>query len=180
MKLNNEFEKLRLTDVKVITLMAILVALTVSGRLLFAFIPNVQPVTTLVILVTLLIGFRYGAIFATLVMISSNLILGMGIWTLGQVAGYLCIVALTATVIRPHFDKIPFWQMLLYVFFTGFLYGFVQGLFIAPLYGFQYFLAYYVSGLPFDFLHATGNAAFYAILAHILLPLIDKWLIKYT
>ncbi|WP_088808789.1 MULTISPECIES: ECF transporter S component [Listeria] len=180
MKLNNEFEKLRLTNVKVITLMAILVALTVSGRLLFAFIPNVQPVTTLVILVTLLTGFRYGAIFATLVMLSSNLILGMGIWTIGQIAGYLCIAALTAFVIRPRFDKMPFWLMILYASFTGFLYGFIQALFIAPLYGFHYFLVYYVAGLSFDFLHALGNAAFYAVLAPVLLPLLDKWLIKYT
>ncbi|MBC1419382.1 ECF transporter S component [Listeria fleischmannii] len=180
MKLNNEFEHLKITNVKVLTLLAILVALTVSGRLLFSFIPNVQPVTTLVILVTLLIGFRYGVIFASLVMLVSNLFLGLGIWTIGQMIGYACIAALTALVIRPVFSQLPFWLLVVYAAFTGFLYGFIQALCMAPFYGFHYFLVYYVSGLSFDMLHAVGNALFYIVLAPILLPLLDKWLIKYT
>ncbi|PFJ16597.1 ECF transporter S component [Bacillus cereus] len=179
MQLHNQFSNVPITRIKSIALVAVLTALSVTGRMVFAFIPNVQPTTTLLILVTLLMGKRYGILHATLVMVTSNLILGIGIWTIPQVIAYSIIVLVTGLIIRPMFSKIPHVIMGLYAGFTGFLYGFVISLCQAPIYGLKYFWDYYMAGLPFDFNHAIGNIGFYMVLAPILLPLLDKLLIKY-
>ncbi|WP_020061621.1 hypothetical protein [Bacillus sp. 123MFChir2] len=179
MQLHNRSSNVPITHIKSIALVAVLTALSVAGRLIFAFIPNVQPTTTLLILVTLLMGIRYGIVHAILVMVASNLILGIGIWTIPQIISYVVIVLITGLVIRPMFSKIPHVIMGLYAGFTGFLYGFVISLCQAPIYGLKYFWAYYMAGLPFDLNHAIGNVGFYMVLAPILLPLLDKLLIKY-
>ncbi|WP_099221434.1 ECF transporter S component [Listeria costaricensis] len=180
MEIKNQYSRVPITTSKSITLMAILVALTVAGRLVFAFIPNVQPVTSLVLIVTLLLGGRYGLIHATLVMLVSNLLLGFGFWTIGQILGYAVIVGITAWLIRPRFAQIPLIVMALYAAFCGYLYGFIQAVMQAPLYGGDYFGVYYLAGLGFDTLHASGNFLFYLILAPILIPLLDKAFIQYS
>lgn len=179
MEIRNQYDRVSITSVKSITLVALFSALTVSGRLLLAFIPNVQPVTSLIILFTLLLGIRYGMVEAILVIVLSNLFLGFGIWTFGQILGYIVIVLLVGLLIRPNFKKIPFSVMILFAAAMGFLYGFIQALFQIPFFGWGYFVAYYVSGLLFDVYHAVGNAIFYVILAPLLLPLLDKLLIDY-
>lgn len=179
MQLHNRSSSIPITHIKSITLVAVLTALSVTGRIAFAFIPNVQPTTTLLILVTLLMGMRYGTLHAILVMVVSNFILGIGIWTIPQIIAYAVIVLITGLIIRPMFSKIPHVIMGLYAGFTGFLYGFVISLCQAPIYGLNYFWVYYMAGLPFDFNHAIGNVGFYMVLAPILLPLLDKLLIKY-
>ncbi|PEX93253.1 ECF transporter S component [Bacillus cereus] len=179
MQLHNQSSNLPITHIKSIALVAVLTALSVTGRIVFAFIPNVQPTTTLLILVTLLMGKRYGILHAMLVMVTSNLILGIGIWTIPQIIAYSIIVLITGLIIRPMFSKIPHFIMGLYAGLTGFLYGFIISLCQVPIYGSKYFFAYYMAGLPFDFNHAIGNFGFYMVLAPILLPLLDKLLIKY-
>lgn len=170
----NKFSLFPLKDPKTLALLAVLSALAVAGRILFVFIPNVQPVTSLVIMLTLVAGLRFGALFATLTLMLSNLILGMGFWTIGQILGFLVIVLLTGFFIRPFQNKLPLVWLALFSGFCGFVYGFIQALFIAPLYGFSYFWAYYLAGLSFDALHAIGNIAFYLVLAPILLPLLRR------
>ncbi|WP_239254741.1 ECF transporter S component [Listeria ilorinensis] len=180
MEIKNRYSHVPVTNIQSMTLIALLVALTVSGRLVFSFIPNVQPVTSLVLIVTLLMGWRYGLIHATLVMLLSNLMLGFGFWTIGQILGYAVIVWVTAWLIRPRFSRIPLIVMALYAAFCGYLYGIIQALMQAPLYGGHYFWVYYLAGLEFDTLHAIGNFLFYLILAPVLIPLIDKKLIQYS
>ena len=53
----------------------ILVVLAISGRLLFNPIPNVQPVTFLAIMVGIYFGISYSIAFATIVTLSSNVML---------------------------------------------------------------------------------------------------------
>ncbi|HJF17377.1 MAG TPA: hypothetical protein K8V19_07020, partial [Globicatella sulfidifaciens] len=68
-----------------ITQVALLTTLCVVGRIFFAFIPNVQPVTAIIAIVTILLGFKDGVIVSSLTMLVSNLILGMGPWVVLQI-----------------------------------------------------------------------------------------------
>ncbi|WP_163653660.1 ECF transporter S component [Listeria sp. PSOL-1] len=179
MQIKNRYHQVSLMNIRSIALLGILTALTVILRLFFAVIPNVQPVTSLVIILTILLGMRYGFVYATLVIVISNLLLGFGIWTMGQILGYAIIVMLTSFVIRPFFARIPMYWMMVYAAFCGFLYGFILALTQIPLYGVWYFGIYYASGVLFDFYHAVGNACFYLILAPVIFPLLDKMLIQY-
>lgn len=179
MKLSDEFRSIPLTNVKSIVLVAMLASLTVAGRIVFSFIPNVQPMTVIIIIITLVMGVKYGVLIGTLSMILSNLVLGMGLWTIPQVIGYAVIALITGMIIRPFFIRIPHIVMSVYAAFTGLLYGFIMALWQAPFYGLKYFWAYWLAGIPFDMYHAIGNFIFYLVLAPIFIPLLHKLLKRY-
>lgn len=166
------------TNLRSIALLAILVALSVTGRILFSFIPNVQPSTTLIIITTLIFGVKFGLIHAGLSTFLSNLILGMGPWTLAQIVSYSVVVLLIG-VIRLFKHKLSHFMMALASGICGLIYGFFISLVQAPIFGFKYLWAYYLSGIPFDLAHAAGNIAFYIAIAPMLIPLLEKQVVKF-
>ncbi|MFX3659751.1 MAG: ECF transporter S component [Ectobacillus sp.] len=172
-------KRLPIANIKSISLLAMLAALSVAGRVAFAAIPNVQPMTDIVIITALVMGTRFGVLNAVLTILVSNIVLGMGLWTFPQIFALTMVALITGLCIRPLFKRIPLWLMSLYAGFTGLLYGFFISVVQAPVFGFDYLLEYYVAGLPFDLMHAAGNVAFYYVLAPILVPLLEKLLSKY-
>ena len=161
-------------SVRRIALLSMMIAIAYVGRSLLQVVPNVQPVTTMLIILTLTMGIADGLIVATLSILISNLSMGMGIWTIAQIISFSIIVLITGLIIKPIYKKIPKWMMVLYAAFTGLLYGFIISFFMKYLIGFDSFWAYYLMGIPMDLMHAFGNGAFYAILSPILFPLIEK------
>ena len=166
-------------SVQRITLLAMLTSLCYVSRLLFQFLPNVQPVTVILIILTLTLGIFDALIVATLSILMSNINLGMGVWTIAQIVSFALIVMVTGLLIKPFFKKLPFIVMVVYAIFTGYAYGFLISVIQAPFFGIQNFWVYYFSGLSFDTLHAIGNGGFYIILAPILFPLLNKSIKKY-
>ena len=77
------------SSTKKIALLAILTAMCVALRIFKIIpVPNVQPVTDILMIVTLNIGFGFGFALALLTMVVSNIYLGFGIWTVSQVLAY--------------------------------------------------------------------------------------------
>lgn len=166
-------------SIQKITLLAFMTALCQVSRQMFQILPNVQPVTVILIILTLTLGITDALIVAILSIVLSNVTLGMGVWTIAQIVSFCGVVLITGVIIKPFFYKIPFGFMLLYAGFTGYLYGFLISLVQAPFFGIQNFWVYYASGLPFDTMHAVGNSGFYLIVAPILFPLLRKFLNSY-
>ncbi|ALX47983.1 ECF transporter S component [Lentibacillus amyloliquefaciens] len=156
-----------------LTLLALLAALAVVGRSLFVFLPNVQPVTSLVIICGLLLGPVAAAILGLLTTFLSNMLLGMGIWTIWQVIAWVLIGVLSG-LIGKCFKKIPVYAIVLFAVFSGYLYGFIISLTTYSIAG--KFWPYYLTGLPFDTNHALGNAVFIILLY----PIISHFFIKYA
>ncbi|OPA24275.1 ECF transporter S component [Bacillus cereus] len=179
MKLSKLYFNISLKEIKSIVLISMLVCLTVVGRMIFTFIPNIQPVTTLIIIITLLLGIRFGVAVSVLSIFLSNLVLGMGLWTIPQIIGYLVIALITGFIIRPIFDKISHVILSMYAAVMGLLYGFILSICQIPIYGMKYFWMYYVTGILFDIYHAIGNFVFYFILAPCLIPLLYQLLVRY-
>lgn len=167
------------SHVQHIALLGMLTTLCYVSRLLFQFLPNVQPVTVIILLITLILGTRDGLIVATLSILISNLNLGMGVWTIAQIISFAVVVLSTGLLIGPHRTRIPFALMVLYAGLTGYIYGFVISVVQAPFFGIQSFWAYYLAGIPFDTMHALGNGGFYIILAPVLIPLLKKFTAQY-
>lgn len=171
--------KAKQLSIQRLTLLAMMTTLCQVSRLVFQFLPNVQPVTVILIILTLSLGVSDGLIVAVLSIFISNLTLGMGVWTIAQIISFSLLVLVTGLVIKPFFKHLPFLIMVLYAVLMGYLYGFIISLVQAPFFGIQNFWVYYISGLPFDTLHAIGNGGFYLILAPILFPLLKKFSEKY-
>lgn len=161
-------------SVRRIALLSMMIAIAYVGRSLLQVVPNVQPVTVILIILTLSMGIADGLIVAVLSILISNLTLGMGIWTVAQIISFSVIVLITGLVIKPVYKKLPKWMMVVYAASTGLIYGLVVSFVMKYLMGLDNFWAYYVMGIPMDLMHAFGNGSFYAILSPILFPLIEK------
>jgi len=168
----------RYFSVRRIALLAIMTALTTVGRLMFSLpvLPNIQPMTALLVIIALNIGIIDGLLVAVLSMLLTNLILGMGPWTVLQIIAFAVIILLTGFfkyfyTFGTLSNRLLFstWALL-----AGFIYGFIVSFLSFHLYGMINFLVYYLNGLPFDVMHALGNFGFFFILEPILVPIIKK------
>ena len=89
---------------KKITLIALLSAFCVIGRLGLLSLPNVQPITVVVIWITLELGLLYGIAIGSISMLISNLLVSMGPWTLYQMISF-ALVCTCALLLRPLWRK---------------------------------------------------------------------------
>ena len=154
----------------------IIVILAVSGRLLLDPIPNVQPVTFLAIMVGIYFGISYSIVFATIVTLSSNVMLEHGIWSNYQIIAWASI-GILAALLRGQFiqnNKLNITNVAIFAAFSGFMFDWIVSLSILHNVDTSFFLIYLLNGIPFDLLHAGGNVVFVAWLANPLSELMDR------
>jgi len=159
-----------------LTLLAMLASLATVGRILFSslfYLPNVQPVTTLVIICGMWLGPIEGVILAVLSTVLSNLVLGMGIWTLPQILSWV-VIGLLSGILGKFKHRIPLWAMATFSCIMGYVYGVSIDIPYAMISG--HFWAYMLSSLPFNTYHAVGNFIFMLILYPILSRLFIRYL----
>lgn len=155
-----------------LTLLALLAALGVVGRAFFVFMPNVQPVTSLLIICGLVLGPGSAIALALLVTFLSNMILGMGIWTVWQMISW-GLIGVISGILGKIFLRIPLSLVALYAAFCGYFYGFIISLTTYQITG--KFWPYYLAGLPFDTNHAIGNVVFIVLLYPMITFLLKKY-----
>jgi len=162
-------------SVRQLTVLSILVSLSSVGRIFFQFIPNVQPMTAIFIIITFVYGLREGLIVSLLSVTLSNFILGMGPWIFAQIISYAIVMIIAAILVRPLYQrKRTKWIIIFFLFLTGILYGVIISYLTYKMFGMSRFLPYYLMGITFDILHGFGNAGFYIILEPLLKPLLKK------
>jgi energy-coupling factor transport system substrate-specific component len=140
-----------------LAVIATLAAAAAAGRVLFAAVPGVQPVTVIAIVAGASLGARAGIATGALAAFVSNLFLGQGIWTPQQMLGWgACgaVGALLAPLLRNR------WALAAVAAVLGFAFSVSMDVWL--WYGFSPHtlpaLAAVVSrGLWFDVSHAVGN-----------------------
>lgn len=142
---------------KELVLIATLAAAAAAGRVLFAAVPNVQPVTVTAVVAGVALGPRAGMAVGGLAALVSNFYLGQGAYTPWQMlawAGCGLIGGLAAPVLR---RRVP---LALTCFALGFAFdAFMdvwEWLSFYP-HTWQAFTALYLRGIWFDAAHAGGN-----------------------
>ena len=142
---------------KELALIATLAAAAAAGRVLFAAIPNVQPVTVTAVVAGVALGPRAGASTGALAALVSNLYLGQGPYTPWQMlawGGCGLLGGLAAPLLR---RRVP---LALTCFVLGFAFDAVmdvwEWLSFYP-HTWPAFAALYARGIWFDVAHATGN-----------------------
>jgi energy-coupling factor transport system substrate-specific component len=154
-----------------LTLIAVLSSLAVVGRIFFQFIPNVQPVSAIIILLGFYLGPLAGITIAAITTYVSNLVLGMGIWTIWQIIAWSLIGVLSGVLGIIKWRN-PIYILVAFAIFSGYLYGFILSITNFAIAG--KFLPYYLAGLPFDTNHAIGNGVFMIILYPVLARLFKQ------
>ena len=155
-----------------IAFIAMMSAFCVISRLGMLALPNVQPITVVVIWMTLELGWGYGASISILSILISNLLISMGPWTLYQMESF-ALVCVCALLLRPLWRKRKQFPRLAWILFPifaglmGYLYGFIISLFwVFSMPGLNFWI-YYANGILFDTYHALGNIAFWILLIPI-------------
>ena len=156
----------------------VLAALAAAGRMLFAAVPDVKPVSAICIMAGAVFGRRCGFMVGALAALCSNFFFGQGAWTPWQMyswglAGYVAGVLADAGAFswRPVVAgrQVRLSPVLyVYGFASGLLYGFIMNSwylvgFVHPI-TWQSALLAYGAGLPFDLVHSAATVVFLALL----------------
>jgi energy-coupling factor transport system substrate-specific component len=161
---------------KELALIATLAAAAAAGRVLFAAVPGVQPVTVIAVVAGATLGARSGFAVGALAAFVSNFFLGQGSWTPWQMLAWGgCGVAgaLLARVLRSRL------ALAVVCFVLGFCFSAFMDVWtwlaFYDEHSWQTFAAVHARGLPFDLAHAIGNVAIALVAGPELRRLLDRY-----
>ncbi len=150
-------------------LFAILGALTFGAKFVMSGLPNIEPVSLMVMIFAAVFGVK-GLYPIAVYVIMEILVFGPGYWNFNYLYIW-SILWLAAWLLR------KMRQPLLWAILSG-TFGLLFGLLCAPvdvaLFGFQVATAKWVSGLGFDLLHCAGNFVIALLLFAPLRTLTEK------
>ena len=145
----------------------VLAALAAAGRILFAPIPDVKPVSAICIVAGSVFGRQSGFMVGALAALVSNFFFGQGAWTPWQMYAWGLVGWLSGVLSGAGAFKRP-WPIYVFGFASGLLYGLILNLW--SLLGFYHpqtieeALVIWAAALPLDFVHSAATVGFLALL----------------
>ena len=164
---------------------AVLCAIGVAGRSAFFMLPQFKPVLALVIIAGVAFGGETGFLVGAVTMLTSNILFSQGPWTPWQmfsmgIIGFLAGVCFRKGLLRRSRGSLATFG----AFAAVIIYGGIMNPASAIMYSsaglnWEVILAYYVSGLPMDLIHAAATVVFLLIAAEPMLEKLDRIKVKY-
>ena len=138
--------------VREMVLFALLGAMTFAAKYVMSFLPNIEPVSLMVMLFAVVFGWKW-VYPVYLYVVMEILFYGISLWNIN----YLYIWAVLAVAARLFRDmKHPLgWALLSGTF--GLLFGALCGIVDVFIGGLGYAVSKWISGIPFDLMHGAGN-----------------------
>ena len=167
-----------------IMVIAVLAALGVSGRAAFFMVPSFKPVAAFVILTGISFGGEAGFLVGCLIMLISNMFMGQGPWTPWQmfsfgIIGFFAGILYKKGILKARKADLCIYGFLSVVLIYG---GIMNPASILMAYGHitkESLLAFYISGLPVDLVHAASTVVFLCIMSRPLLTKLERIKVKY-
>ncbi len=144
---------------------AILAALAIALRIVFAQFPNVKPVTALFLVCLFYLDLSDSLLVMAMTMLGSSLLFGFGVVVFWQILSFGVILLVWWYGIVPfarEFDWVK-WLLPILAGLSAFLYGFVISIPIAVQFQTN-LIVYWINGLVFDLAHAVSTGLFFPIL----------------
>jgi len=142
-------------------------------KMVLAAMPNVEPVSLLVMVYTVTLG-KWALIPIYIYVLMENLIWGISDWSICYI--YIWLVLWLLSRLLQRMDSAIGWAVLSGAF------GLCFGALCAPVYlligGWAYALAWWTSGIPMDLIHCASNFAMALVLFRPLRSLLDRLLIQ--
>lgn len=155
--------------VRQIVLFGMLGALIFAAKYVMAFLPNIEPVSLMVMLCAVVFG-RKAAYPIALYVVMEFLFYGLGLWNINYLYIW-AILAIAAGQMRNVRGALP-WAILSGTF--GLLFGALCAPVDVVIGGFGYAAAKWVSGIPFDVAHCVGNFAIALVMFIPMRNLLEK------
>lgn len=149
-------------------MISLLAIFGISGRILLDPLPNIQPVTMLVLLAGVYFGgWRALALAGAIAWASNVLVLGHGPWTLFQALGWGAVGLSGAALSGLLLDgrRIRATRLAFVSAASAFLFDWIVSMSILMEADSSMIVPYLINGLAFDLYHAAGNVAFVAWMA---------------
>ena len=161
---------------KELALIATLGGAAAAGRVLFAAIPGVQPVTVIAVCAGAALGMRAGIAVGGVAALVSNFFLGQGVWTPWQMLAWGACGAVGAAFASAAHRR-TFLAALCFVLglaFSSFM-DIWNWLTFYDEHTWQTFVAVQSRGFPFDLAHAIGNVVIALVAGPELLRLLERY-----
>ena len=155
-----------------ISRIAMLSALCVVLRYAFAGLPNVQPITAVFLLLSVIWSLSESFLTMAVTMLVSSFLLGFGPWVLWQILAFGAILVLWRYLLYPLTETLLSEQqqkLVLQSVFAGLLgafYGCIIDFCYALIYSMPWW-SYIMAGLSFNLAHALSTLFFYPLLVSI-------------
>lgn len=169
------FEKRKIKTTEIVTV-AVMIALCVTSRLVFAFVPQVKPLCAFVIVTAIAFGGNVGFVTGAASIFVSNFAFGQGMFTPFQMlgmglVGFLCGAIFHGKNIRKNRVAVTVLGGVLTFLVYGFIVDTCSVLMMASDFSAKSVLAIYASGVPFNLVHAATTAV---VLFFVNKPMQDK------
>ncbi len=177
--LKYEAKKMQSREVMMIVM---LIAIAAVSRVPFAAIPNVLPMTFIIIVSGLVFGAQSGFMIGALSAIVSNMFIGQGPWTPWQM---FCwgMIGCAAGLLRNTWWMRTMWGKVIFGFAAGILFGWVMNLVdvIARMADISWgaIVTIYAAGVIFDLLHAGSNVLFILLFSKSWIRILERFKRKY-
>ena len=155
--------------IREITLFAVLGAMTFALQVAMAPLPNIEPVSLLVMAFAVVFGWK--CLYPVYVFVVMEILFyGISTWNIYYLYVWT-VLALAAIAMRKATHPLA-WALLSGVY--GLFFGALCGIVDVFIGGFAYAASKWVSGIPFDLLHCGGNFGIALILFNPLRNLLEK------
>ncbi len=156
-------------SVRELTELSVLCAMMFVLKEAMSFIPNVHPVALIIILCTIVYGWK--ALYPTLgFVLLEHAIYGVGLWSIMYIYVWPLLVII-AMIFRKNRNWI-IWGIIAGIF--GLTFGALCAIPYIVTSGFKAAVAWWISGIPFDLIHGASNF----VIVTLLLPPLYKLLMK--
>jgi len=177
------FEKKK-PQARELIIISVLSAIAVAGRGAFFMIPQFKPVVAIVIIAGVCFGAESGFLVGAISGLVSNLFFGQGPWTPWQMFGFGIIGFLAGILFKK--GKLKKNKIALCIYgglATFIIYGILLNtasvFMMYSRFSIKVFIACIISGIPFDFVHATSTVFFLFVISQPMIEKLDRIKIKY-
>ncbi len=160
--------RLKLT-LREIVLFGILAALTFGLKVAMSGLPNIEPVSLMVMLFAVIFGWK--ALYPMYLYVAMEILFyGINLWSINYL--YIWAVLMVAALLLKKAESPLFWATLSGAF--GLLFGALCGIVDIFIGGVGYAVSKWISGIPFDIAHCVGNFVIALLLFCPLRRLLEK------
>ena len=174
----------RKPEVRELVVLATMIALATAGRAAFFMTPSFKPIIAIVIISAIAFGAEAGFLVGSMTMLVSNFLFGQGPWTPWQmfsfgIIGFLAGILYQKGILKARKRDLCIYGFLSVVLIYG---GIMNPASILMSYGYitpASLVAFYISGIPVDLVHALSTVIFLWFLSRPLLEKLERIKKKY-
>ena len=164
---------------------AVLCAIGIAGRSLFFMLPQFKPILALTIISGVAFGGEAGFLVGAVTMLTSNMLFSQGPWTpwqmfaMGIIGFFSGVLFKKGWLRRTRSSLACFGAFSAIIIYGGIMNPAAAFMVSAESITMKTLIAYYITGLPMDLIHAFGTVIFILFAAEPMLEKMDRIKVKY-